>query len=177
MSGSREGFLSKGVTAAALNLAGKVPSEKERFASLAMSSENTDGQSLSKDVGKKSTKDDLDGMDAMSLRTSSTVTAAMKSKDSPKCTGSRKGMNVRLARVKAIVRFSDDILSEKKSENFLHSCLSSSFERSCTVLNEWSSDFVIRQRSLESTAEDSWDRKYSCRDEFMSLFACRQALR
>ena len=73
MSGSREGFLSKGVTAAALNLAGKVPSEKERFASLAMSSENTDGQSLSKDVGMKSTEDDLDGMDAMSLRTSSTV--------------------------------------------------------------------------------------------------------
>ena len=106
-----------------------------------------------------------------------TVTSAMKSKDSPRCTGSRKGMNVRLARVKAIVRFSDDILSEKKSENFLQSCLSSSVERSCTVLNEWSSDFAIRQRSLESTAEDSWDRKYSCLDEFMSLFACRQALR
>ena len=152
---SRECFLNKGVTAAALNLAGKVPSEKERFASLAMSSEKTDGQSLSKDVGMKSTEDDLDGMEAMSLRTSSTVTSAMKSKDSPKCIGSRKGMNVRLPRVEAIVRFSDDILSEKKSENFLQSCLSSSFERSCTVLTEWSSDFAIRQRSLESTAEDS----------------------
>ena len=78
-------------------------------------------------------------------------------------------MNVRLAKVKAIVRFSDDILSEKKSENFLQSCLSSSVERSCTVLTEWSSDFAIRQRSLESTAKDSWDRKYSFLDEFMSL--------
>ena len=118
MSGSREGFLSKGVTAAALNLAGKVPSEKEKFASLAMSSENTDGQSLSKDVGMKSTEDDLDGMDAMSLRTPSTVTSAMQSNDLHKCTGSWKGMNVRQARVKEIVRFSDDILSEKKIREF-----------------------------------------------------------
>ena len=70
--------MSKGVTAAALNLAGKVPSEKERFASLAMSSENTDGQSLSEDVGMKSKEEDLDGMDAMSLRTSFTVTSVIR---------------------------------------------------------------------------------------------------
>ena len=35
------------MTAADLNMVGKMPSEKERLASLAIISENTDGQSLS----------------------------------------------------------------------------------------------------------------------------------
>ena len=71
------------MTAADLNMAGKVPSEKERLASLAIISENTDGQSLSNEVGMKSTDDDFEGMEVISLRTSSTETLAIDSKDSP----------------------------------------------------------------------------------------------
>ena len=55
------------MTAADLNMVGKVPSEKERLASLAIISENTDGQSLSNEVGMKSTDDDFEGMEVISL--------------------------------------------------------------------------------------------------------------
>ena len=64
--------MSKGVTAANLNLVGKIPCVNDRLASLAMSSENTDGHRLSNEVGMKSTDDDLDGMDVIKPRTSST---------------------------------------------------------------------------------------------------------
>ena len=55
------------MTAADLNMVGKVPSEKERLASLAIISDNTDGQSLSNEVGMKSTDDDFEGMEVISL--------------------------------------------------------------------------------------------------------------
>ena len=71
------------MTAADLNMTGKMPSEKKRLANLAIISENTDGQSLSSDVGMKSTDDDFDGMDVINLRTSSTETLATDSNDSP----------------------------------------------------------------------------------------------
>ena len=50
MAGSMLGFLIRGVTSAVLNDWGKQPSWKERFASLAIISENTE-QVLSRDVG------------------------------------------------------------------------------------------------------------------------------
>ena len=72
------------MTAADLNMVGKMPSEKERLASLAIISENTDGQSVSSEVGMKSTDDDFEGMDVINLRTSSTETLATDSNGSPK---------------------------------------------------------------------------------------------
>ena len=55
------------MTAADLNMVGKMPSEKEGLASLTIISENTDGQSFSNEVGRKSTDEDFEGMDVISL--------------------------------------------------------------------------------------------------------------
>jgi hypothetical protein len=60
--GSRLGFLSNGVITAVLNVVGKQPSLKERFASLAINSEKTEGQALRRAVGMKSMLEDLHGM-------------------------------------------------------------------------------------------------------------------
>ena len=43
----------------------------------------TEGQCFSRDVGMKSTDDDSEGLDVISLRTSSAETVAMDSKASP----------------------------------------------------------------------------------------------
>jgi hypothetical protein len=51
VSSSRPGFLSNGVTEAALNMDGKTPSEKDRLASVQMSSEKTTGHDLMSEVG------------------------------------------------------------------------------------------------------------------------------
>jgi len=50
------------VITAVLNEVGKQPSLKERFASLAINSEKTEGQALRREVGTKSMLDDLDGI-------------------------------------------------------------------------------------------------------------------
>ena len=71
------------MTAAHLNLDGKTPSENDKFESLAIISEKTEEQCFRRDVGIKSTDDDLEGMDVISLRTSSTETLATDSKVSP----------------------------------------------------------------------------------------------
>ena len=73
---------SSGVTAGHLNLDGKTPPENDRFESLAIISEKTEGQCFKGDVGMKSTDDDLASMDVINLRTSSTETLAMDSKTS-----------------------------------------------------------------------------------------------
>ena len=71
------------MTAAHLNLDGKTPPENDKFESLAIISEKTEGQCFRRDVGIKSTDEDLEGMDVISLRTSSTETLATDSKVSP----------------------------------------------------------------------------------------------
>ena len=83
MSGSSEGFLNRGVTTCIIDYGLPIfPSEKEILASLAIISENTDGQSLSSDVGMKSMDDDFEGMDVINQRTSSTETLVTDSNDS-----------------------------------------------------------------------------------------------
>ena len=72
-----------------------------------MISEKTDGQSLSNEVGMKSTEDDLDGIDVINLQTSSTETLSIDSNDSPTCIGSGFGLKFMPARVATIVCFSD----------------------------------------------------------------------
>ena len=57
-------------TAVVFNFVGKMPSANDRLASRLISFEKTDGQSLIKEVGMKSTEEVLDGMDEMILRTS-----------------------------------------------------------------------------------------------------------
>ena len=99
--------MSSGVTAAALNMAGKIPSENDKLTSLAIISDKTDGQSLSKEVGRNSSEDDLDGIDDINLRTSSTETLSIDSNDSPTCIGSGCELKFMPARVAAIVCFRD----------------------------------------------------------------------
>ena len=65
-------------------MVGKMPSEKERLASLAIISENTDGQSLSNEVRMKSTDDDIEGMDVISLPHQQWITLEIDFNDSPK---------------------------------------------------------------------------------------------
>ena len=54
LSGSRDGFLSSGVTAAHLNLDGKTPPENGKLESLAIISEKTEGQCFSSLIVNKS---------------------------------------------------------------------------------------------------------------------------
>ena len=90
--------MSSGVTAAALNLVEKIPSENDKLTSLAMISEKTDAQSLSNEVEMKLSEDDLDGIDAINLRTSSTETLSIDSSYSSTCIGSGSGLKFMPAR-------------------------------------------------------------------------------
>jgi len=74
--GSRFGFLRMGETEACLNLDGKTPLEKDRFARLAISSEKRAGHDLSTEVGTKSRTDVFEGMDDSILMTSDEVTGS-----------------------------------------------------------------------------------------------------
>jgi len=51
MSGSLPRYFMSGVTAAFLNLKGKIPSEKDRLASVEISSQKTSGQAFIREVG------------------------------------------------------------------------------------------------------------------------------
>ena len=125
----------------------------------------------------KSADDDLEGIDVMSLRTWSTVTAAIESKASPMLTGSRKIVQFKAARVADIESLSEHILSMKKAENFLHNnnyyCFSSSVERSRIILNKWSRVFAICHRCSESVADDSWLYSTMSSTVFQQLFIAR----
>jgi len=67
-------FLSSGVTDAVLKFAGNVAFSNERLASLAITCANVYLQAFNNEVGTKSSGDDLAGIDAINLATSSSVT-------------------------------------------------------------------------------------------------------
>ena len=81
LSWSRLGFFSKGETAASLYAVGKVPWLKERLASLAIMSEKTESQDLIREVGIKSSGEDLAGMTEMIALTSEGVTILTDSRN------------------------------------------------------------------------------------------------
>ena len=81
--GSRLGFLRSGVTEADLKDKGKQPSWKERLASVAMSSENTDGHAFNSEVGTKSLQDVLGRIDDRRPRTSMLVTGVSVERVAP----------------------------------------------------------------------------------------------
>ena len=70
-------------TAAVLKIWGKVPSEKERLASMAIKSAKTVWQDLIKAVGIKSIEELFGGMVERSLKTSADVTGLSVSKGRP----------------------------------------------------------------------------------------------
>jgi len=80
---SREGFFMSGRTAATLNVVGKMPLEKDKLASLVISSAKTDGHNFKSVVGMKSTEEDLEDIVTICFLTSSTVTHGIESKGKP----------------------------------------------------------------------------------------------
>jgi len=82
--------LRRGTTEACLKQEGKIPSQKERLASSAMSSEKRLGQALIIEGGIQSAGEALAGQDARILWISVTRTGEMFLKRGPKWGGSEK---------------------------------------------------------------------------------------
>ena len=77
------GFLKIGVTCANLNMVGKVPCEKDKFARLDIRTEKTPEQDLRSEVGMKSSGEDLAGIELRISKTSLGETGEGVSKVGP----------------------------------------------------------------------------------------------